>query len=196
MAHIVYLIYQRFFDFFTGSERQRLFWLVCTFLLASIIWSVVTFKINIELDTLKTLFSSLIQALLALVALMGVMSVFKLQTISNEQSSLFQDVLNRTATHYSDLLKLKNYLTANPNPTNARYLERVESIEFSRRHIIDFTLDFTVYTFAVVLLNIVLLVFAPQIHSLLWSFPVVFIVFLLTAYSFFLVTKGIATSFF
>jgi len=199
-------IYQKLGNYFTGTHRKKYLYifLVIIFILLSVIS--IIYKINIPIDTLYWVFSSLVQALLALVALMGVVSIFKLQSLKSSEDQFLMMSREHTYTYY----------TGAPSPTIKLLLEKIESIiksgnisasnhlsilrdnikdiENSKKIVTDYAIQYTIYTFFVVLLSLLFLIFTAQIYLLYMGIPLLFLIFILSSYSLFLVAKGFSYS--
>jgi hypothetical protein len=68
----------------------------------------------------------------------------------------------------------------------------LKSNEWSRKYLYEFVIKFAVYTFIVVILNLLFLVLTPYIVRFYLGLPVVFLSIFLTSYALFLAIKIIA----
>jgi len=153
-------------------------------------------------------FSSLVQALLALVALMGVVSVFKLQVLYSHEQRILDEINDPDRGYfyllnnrYSTILLIKvaltKYLASNmvgETHLVATMSKRVDDLLLSKKLVADYAIRYTVYTFAVALLSLLFLIFVKQISGLYLGPGTLYLMFILSSHSLFLATKGVAYS--
>ena len=206
MGLIILNIYQKLGDYFTGtSKKQFLYTLVVIFFVFLLLISYIQ-KINVPVDTLYWVFSSLVQALLALVALMGVASIFKLQSLKSSEDQFLMIARESTYTYYIgvppptiELLieKIEPIITSN-NLNKSSHIfvlrENIRDIKVSKELVTSYAIEYTVYTFFVALLSLLFLIFAPTISLLYIGIPTLYLIFVLATFSLFLATKGFSYS--
>jgi len=178
----------------------------------------ICYRIKIPQDTLYWIFSSLVQSLAALVALLGVVVIFKLQTISNREDRILEEMSQNYSplayfvgvtavqeiTSIEELLLKVNKITDNNTGEQGDYhinvlrtiKNKLEHFREIKLFIHDFMIKFSVYTFAVIILNLIFLSISHLIYQYNLGLPVIFSVIILTAYSLFLVIKGMSESLF
>lgn len=210
MENLFYEIYQKMGDYFMGSSRRRMFYFFVALLFVGVTLVSMRSKIVVELDVLSWTFSSVVQSLLALVALAGVVVVFKYQSMATQEDRLL-NILSRTD---SDLAMLGGKLDATSaedlmmnivahlpddsekdgwrNKKLRRQKELLESNLRTKEFFRDFIIRFCVYTFVVVLLNVLFLILAPIFSVAFLGVPALFLSVFLTAYAFFLSLKIVA----
>jgi hypothetical protein len=199
-------IYQKFGDYFTGNHRKRYLYLSVTMIFVALLIVSILYKIVVSIDTLYWVFSSLVQALLALVALMGVVSIFKLQSLKSSEDQLLIIAREQTYTYYYGappptiellLEKIEPIIkSSNLGPTNHLYVlrENIKDIKLPKKLVVDYAIQYTVYTFSVVLLSLLFLIFSTQISLLYAGVPTLFLIFIFTSFSLFLAAKGFSYS--
>ena len=204
MEDFVFNLYQRLGDYFTGSTKRN--GLYAFFLIIFIILIPVTywFEITVEAETLYWVFSSLTQALLALVALMGVVSIFKLQNLNESKRMLAQEIFDAKwlALVYGKYTPIELLLRAidkfiKDNATSDSHhivalKKLLEDNLLSKSLVIDYARKFSIYTFAIVMLSLVFLMFTQQISSSYVGTNILFAMFILTGYALFLAAKGLS----
>lgn len=202
MEDIVFSIYQKLGDYFTGKTRKNLVYI--TLVLIFIFLNFVSYRYRVVVNTsvLHLVFSSLVQALLALVALMGVVSIFKLQSLKSSEDQLLMIAREQTYTYYIGappptiellLEKIEPIIQSNNlNQSNHLYVLRknIRDIKLSKDLTIDYTIKYTIFTFGVTLLALIFLIFASQISTFYLGINSLYLMFILVAYSLFLVGKG------
>lgn len=143
---IVFAVYQKLGNFFTGSHRT-----VPLYVCLSVVF-IVLFPLSIYNTwvipeaLLYTVFSSVVQALLALVAILGAVAIYRLSKIGQTSSE-----------HY---------------------------------FVPEYAQKFTVYTFFIVMLSLLFLMFTPIISALYLGMPLLYLIFFLTGHALFMVAKG------
>ena len=199
---IIYNIYQKLGDYFTGTHRRRKFSITIFVIYLLVISLSIYFRWSISLDTVNTFLSSVVTALFSLIALLGVAVFFKMEILRQEESVLIQSFNSLTFNYKKDLIlsgeELSSYLDKHyKNNINEEILiikRKLESTLLSKKIARNNIIPFTVYTFSVALLSLIFIAFAPIVTSFYLGFAVMFLVFLLTAYCAFLVVKTIADS--
>ncbi len=205
MENITLNLYQKIGDYFTGRCRKNILYTTSLIIFILIFFLSVRFKFTIDKETLYWVFSSIVQALLALVALMGVVSIFKLQNLNIEQDRIIKEAKNPQYTiflnnEYSTIEKLMlafdRYIsTCKSKGTEiTTYMldikKEIDSLLLSKRLTIDYAIKYTVYTFTVVIISLLPLMLVDQIYLLYLGYSFFYLIFLLTSYSLFLATKG------
>ncbi len=208
MENFIYIWYQKLGDYFTGSQRKNplIVVVIISFLLVSGL--AYYFQVQISETTLNLVFSSITQALLSLVALLGVAALFKLEAIRGEENQIMQSALNSQVYSWlasrlegkiivtgEDLMLELNTIFKEGNPNEARIKVLKTKLEFlflGRKLTREYLITFTIYTFFVVLVSLVFLIFAPFIAIHYLGVSSLLLVLLLTGYCLFLVTKGIS----
>lgn len=202
MEDFVFNLYQQLGDYFTGSRRRN--WLYIFFLVVFIVLIPITHRleITVEAETLYWVFSSLVQALLALVALMGVVTIFKLQNLNESKKMLAQEIFDSkwmalTYGKYTPieilLLAIDKFIANNATSGAHRINALKQLLEdnlLARNLVIDYARKFSIYTFAIVLLSLIFLMFTQQISDLYAGVNTLFAMFVFTSYSLFLAAKG------
>src|SRR3989344_6728603 len=216
MEEITFKIYQHVGNHFTG-KRNQFFILMC--IIFVILTSVsIYYQIKIPQDALYWIFSSLVQSLAALVALLGVMVIFKLQTISNKEDKILEEM----SQNYSSLayligvtavqeitsieellLKINKITDQNVNEQSDFRINILRTIKNKLKHfreikifIHNFMIKFSIYTFAVIILNLIFLFISHLIYQYNLGLPIIFSIIILASYSLFLVIKGTSESLF
>lgn len=205
MDELTYRTYEKWGEYFTGSQRKKplfFFFAVIFFLLFFFRESLADFlNLQVEIETLNLVFTTLIQALLALVGLMGVVAIFKLQRIDAMEARILDlsmqnphSLLVGTAfVRPEGLLRaVTDYLKDNTENVEDLHILRLnlDNTALSRRLVIEYAAKFTIYTFCLVLLALVFLIFTPEISSQKMGLSAVYLTVLLTAWSLFLAAKG------
>lgn len=216
MEEITYKIYQHIGNFFTG-RRKQFFALFCVIFIILVGVSIY-YQIKIPQDTLYWIFSSLVQSLAALVALLGVVIIFKLQTISNREDRVLEEMSQNYSslayfvgvtavqeiTSIEELLLKVNKITDNNTGEQGDYhinvlrtiKNKIEHFREVKLFIHNFMIKFSVYTFAIIILNLVFLSVSHLIYQYNLELPIIFLVIIFTSYSLFLVIKGMSESLF
>lgn len=211
MEEIFSNYYQKLGDYFTGLRRW-LFYAIVIVGLIIILAAEYFFHFNIEAETLFWVFSSIVQSLMALVAFMAVVVVSKYQTMLTREDRLLEELNKET----SDLAKLGGNLTATsieelgknidvhvPKvPSNSdryrtlklrRVKQEIESYVFLRSFLSDYMLRFTIYTFSVVVFDLLALILTTfLIHNSALAITVLYVSLFLVANTLRLVIKIIA----
>lgn len=215
MEEYIYDIYQRLGNFFTGSNRRRLFYEFALLIFVSAAFVSIHWEVVIEANILFWLFSSMAQSLAALIAVLGVVIIFKYQSMLTREERLIEEMNKSTsalsslggltdATSGEELLKnINRHLSDDPSKEEGpntiklrRVKKELESIIFIRSFLKDHMLKFSVYILAVILLNFFLLVLVPILTSFtILALGSLYLSLFLAAYAFFLVAKVIASTF-
>ena len=176
MEQILYKIYQKLGDFFTGSLKRYLFYIIIFIILIIILIFESYFHFEIKAETLFWVFSTIVQSLMALVALVGVIVIFKYQSMSTREDRLLEELNKDT----SDLAKLGGNLTAisaeellqnikphTPEPPSSNdgfrtiklraVKQELKAHIFLRSFLGDYMLKFTIYVFLIAMLDLVAL---------------------------------------
>jgi len=207
LENISYKIYQKIGDYLTGSDRRYCFWTIMFILFVLLIIFSNFFRWTISVNTFYWFFSSLIQSLVTLVALLGVVLVFKLQGVKDEEQYIIRLAFNPSTwlsgyfhshiiTSGVKLLSELNLLLESQNPEEKlaeRLRDRLKELANAKKNAIDFMVRFAIYTFAVVILSIIFLIISPLLSKSFLAIPIIFLMVIFTAYSLFLSIKG-ATS--
>lgn len=210
MADIFYKIYERIGGYFTGTERRRRFWEAVFLVFLFTIFLEFYYKILIPQEILYWVFSSIVQALVALVALLGVVAVFKLQVLHDQGrriidaalsptpfTYLYASLCNQTITSIEELSWEINRILKDGEDREPRVKElkeRIDNLFLSKNLITDLAIKFSVYTFAVAIIALLLLISSSLLYEYFLGLPILFLIFILTAYSFFLAIKGVAAA--
>ncbi len=176
MEQILYKIYQKLGDFFTGSLKRYLFYAIIFIILTIILIFESYFRFEIKAETLSWVFSTIVQSLMALVALVGVIVIFKYQSMSTREDRLLEELNKDT----SDLAKLGGNLTATsaeellqnikphtPEPLSNNdgfrtiklrtVKQELKAHIFIRSFLGDYMLKFTIYVFLIAVFDLVAL---------------------------------------
>ncbi len=207
MEDIIFNFYQRLGDYFTGSHRKRPLYIGLLILFLILGYLSYRLKIIVNTETLYWVFSSLVQALLALVALMGVVSVFKLQNLHGDEGRILDEsndpmrayftlLNNRYSTIETLKLAIDTYVSNHELKNNliAAIQQRVDNLLLSRKLVVNYAVKYAVYTFAVATVALLFLIFSPQISAFYLGIISLYLMFILVSYSLFLATKGFAYS--
>ncbi len=92
-------IYSKIGAYFTGTKRRNIFWIVALLLFISLCVVSYLYKLIVPTETLYSVYSSLIQGLLALVALLGASAMFKLELRRNRPHDLTVDTFTPESLH-------------------------------------------------------------------------------------------------
>lgn len=202
MENFVFNLYQKLGDHFTGTRKRNKFYAVVLVVFIALIPLTYHYRLTVEAEMLYWVFSSLTQALLALVALMGVVSIFKLQNLNEYKKALAQEIfdagwLTLVYGKYTSIITLMEamdkFITDNKVGNTHRIVALRKLLEdnlTARSLVIDYARKFSVYTFAVVMVALIFLIFAEQIASLYIGVNTLFGMLILTGYSLFLAAKG------
>lgn len=165
-------------------------------------------SVDMPTETLYWVFSSLVQALLALVALTGVASIFKLQTLSAREDRILKispanphKILKDQAYFPGQYLldTINKYLanaTAGEDTKDLRVMKaNLEEIFQAKKTTIKNAIVFTIYTLCLVFLALFFLIFSTQITALKLGIFAVSLIFIITAYSLFLAAKSFIKAF-
>ena len=165
------------------------------------------------MDTLYWIFSSIIQCIVPLVALMGVLIIFKYQSISSYEERVFEKL--QEGNMNSPLAALGGKLDAINIPELLENIEKIigkekkqeqenegvygnklrnvqhnlKTNEWIKEYMHNFAIKFSVYSFAIVLLCLIFLVFTPLISANYLGLPLLFLAIYFTSYDLFLVIK-------
>jgi len=174
MEEILSNVYQKLGDFFTGSSKRRLFYLILFLILLIILNLKLVFSpIEIKFDTLFWFFGSVVQSLVALVALIAVVVIFKYQNMTTREDRLLEE-LNKgtsdlaiiggdiTAISSEELLKnITDRVSEKPNDDDGFRITKLRRVQkelntniFLRSFLANYMIRFTVYTFFVVMVNL------------------------------------------
>ena len=216
MEEITYKIYQHAGNYFTG-RRKQFFTLMCIVFIVLIGVSIY-YQIKIPQDALYWIFSSLVQSLAALVALLGVVIIFKLQTINNREDRILEEMskshssfiyfvgvtaVQEITSIEELLLKISKITDNNTGEQGDYHINVLKTIKNKLEHFREikllmhnFMIKFSVYTFAVIVLNLIFLSTSHLIYQYNFGLPIIFLVIILTSYSLFLVVKGMSESLF
>lgn len=208
MDNFTFNLYEKLGEYFTGSRRKQPVFIALIFVFIALNLLSYRQEIIVDSETLYWVFSSLVQALLALVALMGVVSVFKLQNLhSHEQRVLdetndpgrgyFTLLNNRYSTIHALKAAIESYLSSHQiGETHliSTMNKRIDDLLLSKRLVANYAIKYTVYTFAVALLSLLFLILTKQISELYLGLNALYLSFILSSYSLFLATKGVAYS--
>ena len=201
-------VYQRLGDYFTGSYRKRPLYIGLLIIFLFLGYLSYRLKIVLDIETLYWVFSSLVQALLALVALMGVVSIFKLQNLHSNESRILDESHDTMGGYfamlndkYSTIETLKSaieaYISINQSKSNSLIIamqQRIDVLILSKKLVADYAIRYTAYTFAVVLIALLFLIFSPQISAFYIGVISLYLIFILVSYSLFLAAKGFSYS--
>ncbi len=206
METFILNIYQKLGDYFTGSKRRRLLYALVVIFFVSILVISTCFKLSVSIDTLYWVFSSLVQALLALVALMGVVSVFKLQSLKSSEDQFLMIARESTYTYYIGappstiellLSKIEPVISSN-NLDKSNHLhilrDNIMEVRSSKELVVNYATKYAIFTFLVVLLSLLFLMCTTYISRFYLGVPSLYLMFVLTAYSLFLAMKGFSGS--
>lgn len=209
MEDIIFNFYQKLGDYFTGSYRKKPLYIGLLIIFLFLGYLSYRLKIIVNTETLYWVFSSLVQALLALVALMGVVSVFKLQNLHSDESRIIDEsndpmrgyfalLNNRYPTIETLNLAIETYISnhkkENINSIIIAMQQRIDYLLLSKKLVTDYATKYAVYTFAVALVALLFLFFSPQISTFYLGIISLYFMFILVSYSLFLATKGFAYS--
>lgn len=199
-------MYQKIGDYFTGASRRRTFYIAIAVVTALLWYFSDRYKYEVSVDTLRVVFSSIFQGLIALVALLGVAAIFKLQILSSEEDDIVKSAFDINKDYYlgienkgittgQELLERLNKF--NPATTESSKMQYVDSLKNKLEHVFlarrltsEYIMEFTIYTFVVIIFSLICLTFSWAISKYYLGQPVFFIVFLMVCRSLFLVIKG------
>ena len=204
MGGIFLRVYQIFGSYFTGSSRKTVLYSILALILA--LSYAFRCSLTIDSEILALVFSSLFQALIALVGLLGVVTVYGLQNLEAAEQSLLA-ILHanphpllkgkRPLDAPSLLTKIKDHLytqkelTAHEDNSDLITISsHLNKIDSSRKLIITYASEFTVFAFATALLALGLLITSTQLAENDLGLPSVCLMSILTSYSIFLAIKG------
>lgn len=202
MEDIIFNLYQRTGEYFTGNRRKRPLFVVLILLFILLNFLSYVLKVIVDVETLYWVFSTLVQALLALVALMGVVSIFKLQNLYDQrnkllaesQSPMFTIHLNGEYSTIEALFQaIDSYIVAK-RIGKPHYMitmkNRIDDFFLSKGLVVGYAVKYTVYTFSVAITALLFLMLAPVISALYLGINSLYLIFILTSYSLFLAGKG------
>lgn len=208
MDDFTFSLYEKLGEYFTGSHKKQPVYIVLIVIFIALNFLSYCYELMVNPETLYWVFSSLVQALLALVALMGVVSVFKLQNLHSHEQRILDETndpgrgyFNLLNNRYSSINTLKtaieHFLSSHDvGETHlvATMSKRIEDLLLSKKLVADYAIKYTVYTFTVASLSLLFLIFTKQISSLYLGVNSLYLMFILSSYSLFLATKGMAYS--
>lgn len=208
MESFILNIYQKLGDCFTGTHKKKPLYI--GLLIIFILLFLISYykKIIVDKNTLYWVFSSLVQALLALVALMGVVSIFKLQNLYNEENRILDESNNRNLGYFTLLNNgystIEDFNSAIDKHLSERKLEkthfmvimhnRIKNLMLSKKLVTNYAIKYTIFTFTVALLALFFLMIVSQISTFYLGINSLYLMFILTGYSLFLAVKGFVYS--
>ena len=181
MEEFIYEKYSKLGEFFTGTQKRKLFYLFALIGFCIVLSLQFFLKFKIETDTMFWVFSSIVQSLLALTAFMGVVVIFKYQSISTRGDRLIEE-MNRNSSDLAhlggklnaisidELLEnLKEHVPEDKRGDGFRTVklrkvkEELDTIIFVRNYLSRHMIKVTIYSFLVVLLSSLILMVTTYI---------------------------------
>ena len=214
MEEIIYSIYEKTGACITGTQKRARFYIVFAIIFLIIIFLSLYFKKSNSSENLYWIFSSTVQSLVALVSFFGVLVIFKYQNISSYEEQILDKLQEGNgsplavlggrldAINISELIKnIKNVIGNEKNSEMneglhgnrlRKLLDNLRSKGRLKKYLYEFVIKFSVYTFGIVILNLILMVLTPYIVRCYLGFPISFLSIFLTGYALFMAIKIIA----
>ena len=169
MESFIFNIYQKLGDYFTGTHKKKILYIGLLIIFILLLFISYYKKIIVDKNTLYWVFSSLVQALLALVALMGVVSIFKLQNLHNDENRILDESNNRMLGYFTllnngystieDFYSAINIFLSKVTIEKTHFMvvmqNRIKNLMLSKKLVIDYAIKYTIFTFTVALVSLI-----------------------------------------